>query len=315
MPKPFLPGRRPAFTLIELLVVIAIIAVLIGLLLPAIQKVREASNRAKCQNNLKQIALGSHNYHETAGTLPPGVNEPLGADGQPDRRCWFQFLLPHVEQEAIARINNALFPSATAVITSSSARRIPVMLFVCPSDRIGPKLVTGTGPTDPNQQGFHGNYVGCGGTTAFNATTPNTQAGRQLDGLFYSFSKVRFAEVTDGLSQTLMFGEIIVVPDVTFHDTRGRYYNDAAQGGVLFSTRYVPNQTAAPDRLGYCQSNPRAPCTASTVDLIQTSRSYHPGGVNAALGDGSVRFIAAGVDPATWQYLGSRDGGETAGDF
>ena len=104
---------------------------------------------------------------------------------------------------------------------------------------------------------------------------------------------------------------------MTYHDTRGRYYNDAAQGGVLFSTLYAPNQTGSPDRLVYCQSIPRAPCLSVSTSKIHTARSYHVGGVNVCLADGSVRFLTDRLPLPVLQALSTRRGGEvvSAGDY
>src|SRR5262249_10266445 len=139
--------------------------------------------------------------------------------------------------------------------------------------------------------------------------------GTQLNGIFYARTPVRIAGVTDGTSNTLLISELIITPDVTSHDTRGRYWNNARQGSVIFSTLYPPN-TAVPDRLQCCSNTlPQAPCTATTTDINLSARSYPPGGVNAGLADGSIRFISNGVNPATYLGLGTRSGGEVAGDF
>jgi prepilin-type N-terminal cleavage/methylation domain-containing protein/prepilin-type processing-associated H-X9-DG protein len=305
-------NRRKGFTLVELLVVIAIIAVLIGLLLPAVQKVREAANRAKCQNNLKQMGLALHNYHGAFGRFPPGtVDGPFGTDvGQRDRSSWLQYILPYAEQQAVYDQAQAWLATGTGdcMCHACPTRFYVIPNFYCPSDPNSPKTMTV--PSDP--QGFHTNYAACAGSTSFN---PGGASGNNLNGVFYWNSPTRVADVSDGTANTLLAGEIIVSPDVTGHDVRGRMWNPARQGGTLFSTLHPPNSRSDPDRLHYCQNIPPAPCTATTTEINLTARSYHPGVVNALFGDGAVRPIANGINADTWGGLGTRAGGETPGDF
>jgi prepilin-type N-terminal cleavage/methylation domain-containing protein/prepilin-type processing-associated H-X9-DG protein len=316
-----LQGRR-AFTLIELLVVIAIIAVLIGLLLPAVQKVREAANRMKCSNNLKQVMLALHNYHGSFGQFPPGQYNSIGQDAPApryyyNRGCFLHKLLPYVEQQALYTQLDSWVNSQTGIYyicdqAPISFRQAIIPTYYCPSDPISPK--TQTVPSY-SQQGFHVNYVGCAGSTFFNPVgDPN---GKLLNGMLYPFSAIRFTDVTDGTSNTLMLGEIIVVPDKDppqQHDLRGRY-NNTWQGNILFSTLYPPN-TPVGDRSNYCNSFPRAPCQElSATNVVQSARSYHPGGVNFALADGSVRFISDTVVATSYLALGTRAGNEVAGDY
>src|SRR5690242_9275798 len=170
-------GRRGGFTLIELLVVIAIIAILIGLLLPAVQKVREAANRTRCTNNLKQLGLAMHNYHDTSGNFPPGTATSLyGPDGLPspgeDRRTWALFLLPYVEQTAVWNALEAYrtgLPANANVLPfaePTGAHRTPLSVWYCRSDPNSPKTTTSGG----SDQGMHGNYAACAGSTTFNTT-------------------------------------------------------------------------------------------------------------------------------------------------
>jgi prepilin-type N-terminal cleavage/methylation domain-containing protein/prepilin-type processing-associated H-X9-DG protein len=304
-------GIRSGFTLIELLVVIAIIGVLIALLLPGVQKVREAANRMKCANSLKQIGLALHNYHDTYGMFPPGQFNGIrrqNHNGYMNRGGWWQMILPYCEQDNLYRALSAYAntePRPMYAALGFPGRRTVVSMFMCPSDRTNPK--------DDNQ-GFHGNYVVCAGSTAFNA--PASPDGTNLNGMFYPFSTTRLADVTDGTTNTLMGGEVILVKDTSNtaagHDVRGRYYNNW-QGNTLFSTMNPPNTPAA-DRGDYCLEAPRAPCTVSATNVIQYARSYHPGGANFLLADGSVRFIADNVHATTYRDLGTRGSGEVLGD-
>jgi prepilin-type N-terminal cleavage/methylation domain-containing protein/prepilin-type processing-associated H-X9-DG protein len=327
--------RQPGFTLIELLVVIAIIAVLIGLLVPAVQKVREASSRGKCQNNLKQVGLALHCYHDTFNCFPPGQVDYLTSDNpRPygDRRCWMHLILSYLEQPALQREIEAWMqtsgPGNRGQIWWAPDRWTVIPSLVCPSDPKSPKVITGadgaglTGGTPQTSTGFHGNMVLCAGSTIYNPPGPVPPAdhlGTKRNGLFYPLSSVRLRDIDDGTSNTLMGGEIIVVPDgpgTTWEadrDFRGGYYN-SWDGNTLFSTLYPPNSTA-PDRVDECLPYPRAPCSKGSDDLVMTLRSYHPGGVNALLADGHVRFISDMVANNVYQALGTRAGGESAVDY
>jgi prepilin-type N-terminal cleavage/methylation domain-containing protein/prepilin-type processing-associated H-X9-DG protein len=309
---------RHGFTLIELLVVIAIIAVLIGLLVPAVQKVREASARTQCQNNLKQMGLACHLYHGAAKMFPTGTVDQISGDiAYRDRRNWLHFILPYMEQDAIYNQMTAWLASGQGRMWSDAPNRQTVIAgYICPSDPHSPKTVTSH--TESDQQGFHSNYVACSGSTPFN---PNNNLGRQLNGIFYYRSATRLADISDGSSNTLLTSEILVSPDDQNtallghgHDVRGRMWNPANQGSILFSTQYPPN-AQQPDALQYCQTIPAAPCLTTTTNIVLYARSMHTGGVNAGLADGSVRFLANTVDPATYLGLGTRAGGEALGDF
>jgi prepilin-type processing-associated H-X9-DG protein len=311
--------------LIELLVVIAIISVLIALLLPAVQKVREAANRLRCQNNLKQIALALHNYHDSHNVFPPGMFDTIQTDavGPPaTRMCWLHVTLPYIEQDNLYKVFQPYFFNTTAILWPQRETVIP--LLMCPSDRAGPKITNG----DWGNQGFFGNYVLCAGNQQFGPAG----TGTNMNGLFYPKSTVKLGAISDGASNTLLGSELIVVPSYNGDDAytacaangmdyRGAYYN-AEHGGTLFITLNPPN-TRVPDHMwNRCSNepagspNPVAPCDGCDTAFTRVhARSYHSGGVNAVLADGSVRFITNSIIPAIFQALGSRNGGETIGDY
>src|SRR5262245_2873418 len=249
---PGINGRR-AFTLVELLVIIAIIAVLIALLLPAVQRVREAANRVQCANNLRQLGLALHNYHDVHRRFPPGLLNTAWPARSPDyeRRSWMPRILSFIEQEALSREFEEHRRIGVDYPWYSEHASTPIPLLLCPSDPAGPKTF-GFGAT-PISEGFHGNYALCLGSTVLNP--PDDLTGTRRNGMFFALSRIRLGDVIDGTSSTLMGGEIIVVPDTTDHaDTRGRYL-DALHGGTLFSTLQRPN-THEGDKAEYCIDYP-----------------------------------------------------------
>lgn len=178
-------------------------------------------------------------------------------------------------------------------------RFLVVPTYGCPSDPNSKRTLTVV--SDP--QGFHSNYVACAGNSYFGT-------GDGLNGIFYWKSKTLLRHITDGTSNTLMVSEINISQDIAGHDVRGRMYNPARQGSILFSTLNTPNNGGAPDRLQYCQTIPDAPCTATTSNLILSARSHHRGIVNAAFADGSVRSLTDDINAGVYLGMGTRDGGE-----
>jgi prepilin-type N-terminal cleavage/methylation domain-containing protein len=199
--------RRTAFTLIELLVVIAIIGVLIALLLPAVQKVREAANQAKCANNLKQLALAAHHQHDSKGMFPNGLHT-VDTDGglYANGTCWEVELLPYVEQDNLKnRWDYDDFRNNVAGDLSASTAQV-LQVLLCPSDALSELVVYVSAEFYPQYayaKGFYGmsSYGGNAGKRSF----PLNYDTR--DGIFYQDSGVRLADVTDGASNTFLFGE------------------------------------------------------------------------------------------------------------
>jgi prepilin-type N-terminal cleavage/methylation domain-containing protein len=311
-----LAKSKSGFTLIELLVVIAIIAVLIALLVPAVQKVREAAARAQCQNNMKQVVLGLHAYHDVYKALPMGQfnklhTEPTAPPAQLatyERIGWAALIMPYIEQGALlTKVRaDAKANSNYTLFQQSCANVVPT--YICPTDPNGGRTPGVGNVAGGANEGFHTNYVGCAGNTIF--SSPSTD-GTQMNGVLFPLSKVRLTDISDGTSNQLMVSELLLSSVAAGDDRRGRIWN-AWQGETLFSTVYPPNTTVA-DSCFSCPTtaNPKAPCTAigSGDGAVQSARSLHTGGLNAALGDGSVRFISTGVDTTAWSRLGARSDG------
>lgn len=290
---------RIAFTLIELLVVIAIIALLIAILLPAVQQAREAARRSSCRNNLKQIGLALHHYHDTFSVLPPawfGVTA-----GQPDIAGmngwgWAARLLPHVDQGALFNTINFNVKIGDPLNATPRVTLLPV--FRCPSD-VAPNqwTINSSGTTTPLVSLASASYAACFGTSEVdncNGLAPGIPC--TSDGVFYLNSKTRFSDVTDGLSTTMLLGE---------HQTRetaGWLYTWAGvvAGGddpiirILADTDVTPN--------------------FSTIRRDEFA-SYHPGGSQFVLGDGSVRYIGTNISLTIYRNLATRAAGDVIGEF
>ena len=302
-------SNRTAFTLIELLVVIAIIAILIGLLLPAVQKVREAASRAKCSNNLKQLGLALHNYHDANTYFPYGHQTEALANEIHRRDCWYQRVLPYMEQTALY---NAYEADTTQYIhnINTTFTNTTVSTLACPSDGAAP----GTGANGSNHS-FQGSYAVCA-TGQTGDMTPTNK-----DGLMYKDSKTKLGQITDGSSNTVLASEgIIRGNSASAWGGLGGYWGGAPHGAFGFSTYELPNTTVK-DRVYSCKSTTmkEAPCENGNAGGLagrwNYARSRHTGGVNVAMGDGSIRFITNNVDIATWRNLGNREDGNVLGDF
>jgi prepilin-type N-terminal cleavage/methylation domain-containing protein/prepilin-type processing-associated H-X9-DG protein len=299
------PHRRGAFTLIELLVVIAIIAILIGLLLPAVQKVRSAAARLQCSNNLKQWSLAMHNYHDTNGTLP------IGARNNP-RQTWVMFVWPYVEQDNLARqsnIQNQQFylPPATVAYTLNGTTGAHVAIYYCPSD-------IGQDQNGPNTyyQRRRGNYVVNWGNVKYD--TPPAAAHApfwDVNGNRSTPGTTKLTDITDGTANTLMMSETLKAWSPDDNDWRGDIQND--DGVFKFMTLTTPN-SSAPDVVNWAIPNndPAMPVTTAGAEY-SAARSRHTGGVNVSMCDGSIHFVSNSISLATWQAAGTENGGEVLG--
>ena len=312
--------RRLAFTLIELLVVIAIIAILIALLVPAVQKVREAAARTQCANNIKQIGLAMHGYHDARKVLPPGLVWGGGntAYYSNPRSNWFPLILPYVEQTSVynqlphpAIENQTWVPwSSPEALNANGPTRVSLAVFLCPSDNSGALF-------DSQSWGVFslGNYhVFFGGANLGAATTI---AGNQRAAFGINFG-AKLVAISDGTSNTMFMGEYLRSSGAT-NDQRGLHWGDQPGYGHIYAA-YSPN-TSTPDTVyvGWCNNQPaqNLPCISgdSGPNNFASARSRHSGGLNVLLGDGSVRFVANTVSITTWQALVTMAGNEPVGDF
>jgi prepilin-type N-terminal cleavage/methylation domain-containing protein/prepilin-type processing-associated H-X9-DG protein len=292
--------KRQAFTLIELLVVIAIIAILIGLLVPAVQKVRAASGATQCINNLKQFGIALHAYHDRTKRLPPGYadkNPDPAADASADQGpgwSWAAHLLNDLEQSAV--FNQIDFATNVGV---HPVARTPLPVFWCPSDEPYPTFtVHGT-----SMIVAQGNYIAVNGVKETSFYPGNN------NGAFLRNSRFRLIEITDGLSNTLFIGE------------RNGGHSKTTWTGAVPGGLVPANQAADP--LGSAESAPALVLGHGSANHLPNDPavwdadifySRHPGGANFLLGDGSVRTLFNSISGNVYENLLARNDGQTTGD-
>jgi prepilin-type N-terminal cleavage/methylation domain-containing protein/prepilin-type processing-associated H-X9-DG protein len=352
---------RKGFTLIELLVVIAIIAILIGLLVPAVQKVREAAARMQCSNNLKQIGLALHNYEGNFHQFPPGSQipwYPVGPDRddflnftRPFGPNWAVLLLPYIEQDNLYNQANPSsypgvpitvgVPPANANQTWRLVRNMDVKIYLCPSDPNNRQHYNDPSNGPAEKDWARGNYGVTAGWEDYdhvaNGNTKLTTQAGVMKGFIASPMMsanygARFAEVTDGLSNTIMVGElragrspldprgvwalgypsssIVNAGRASYNPTPNNNLGDAGKDGDEIQTcgEVWTSTIGSVDGLGCIKKG--------NLMTSGMSRSLHTGGVNACMGDGSVRFIKNSIDEQTWCFLISKaDGQVIAGDY
>ena len=342
MSKTTISSLRSAFTLVELLVVIAIIGALIGLLLPAVQSAREAARRMQCSNNFKQVTLALHNYHDTWDTFCYGAHSNMSG-------TWVTKILPFMEQLAIASQYDYSVGYATAPnVTLLFDLRMP--MFSCPSDPTNglhrqaanppaysyalhnvvacfgrewaynpAQAANASALRDFTNNAYSANGTTCGHLSQYSGVFTGSYT-RAPDSVVFYPKQYGFASLTDGSSNTIAFSETVQgLGTATNSDLRGQIF----YGPTCFFTTWLAPNSSLPDNqynagFGVSTAHERHPlqmmntgATAADRNIYFAARSWHTGGVNAALADGSVRFVGSMVDLEIWRAAGSGNGYET----
>ncbi len=319
--------KRQAFTLIELLVVIAIIAILIGLLLPAVQKVRDAAARAQCQNNLKQIALGAMNYESAMSRFPAGINIPINSNGltgyaatkfgQPPIQgqwvSWPEALFPFIEQQNLYNQLNLYsneYANLSTVQNAAPGSKI-IKSLVCPADQL---------PNPPSVQGYNNLWFGMVSYGGVAGTVSTYWSNATLDGMFYVNSNIDITGVTDGTSNTFFFAERYHF-DPLWNSVMASYgglplttyggwawTNKYAMEDLTLGTQFAVNTNLSTllSLAGASDCSSYTPCD----NRLNVIGSGHAQGANIAYVDGSVHFVSNATPVPTLVQMGTRQGGE-----
>lgn len=307
---------RKGFTLIELLVVIAIIGVLVSLLLPAVQSAREAARRIQCTNNLKQIGIAMHNYHSALASLPPGT---IGCCNG----TWQAMILPYLEQGALFNSYNFSRPRYTDSWNTTVTYSF-ISALLCPSDAPSKPVSSALGAANSGKISAH-NYVANFGQTDIDQR-PDVNGVVFLGAPFtyiahYSNANhvdtvnkgkvINFAQIRDGLSNTMLNSEVVVgkgkdLRGVTWWTDATTFTTFLPPNATLFDQMYSINACGYPD-----EGNTPCRVVALLDPLMTAARSYHPGGVNVCMADGSVRFMKDSINLFVWRALSSIRGNES----
>jgi prepilin-type processing-associated H-X9-DG protein len=345
--RPAAGRRRSAFSLIELLVVIGIIATLVGLLLPAVEKVRETANRTKCGNNLKQIGIALHDYHDTYAYFPEGKGPSYA--GAPVYARWSMqaYILPFIEENPLTQSINWNFPPETPGMqgpinfmpawqnpgrVNADQSRTHIALYLCPADYA---------PADPTWPG-QCNYLGNMGTTwlcDLGDQNPSTNFPTQIaDGVFYYQSKVSIGDITDGTSNTVMVSEKLRGQGIADH-YRSMWVmpltTSLNQTNQVCQSLNTNTATPLTNKQGYSWVMGDMCCTTynhvslpnsitcaglgfvggmRNMPMDVPASSGHAQGVNVVMADGSVHFVRNSITLDVWRALGSRNGNEPGPD-
>lgn len=322
---------KSGFTLIELLVVIATIAVLIALLLPAVQQAREAARRTQCKNNLKQLGLAMHNYHDAHGILPSGAYHPSDATKLALGHSWAEMILPFIDQAPLYDAIDFNSPSRGGTNPATlNGKLIPGM--ACPSDpdsglqnnarepnylpggsgtfSMAASYAPSGGPLNTNECPIASNGNNCKGANGGSGTIiAGVPFGKPGPGMFNGGPKAyRIRDCIDGTSNTFLMGEMLPI-----YNSFGHYFLTALTVG---STNPPPNYLtstlkATCPKAFTGRSNPASPCLYASMGF----QSMHAGGVHMLLADGTVRFIGENISYTTWTFLGDRADGQILGEF